>query len=88
MGYEIYEEDVVLHYFLLYKLINSEILWIIKVSRRLHKLEKHIKNFNSKIELYYIVSKFINPNSFNYDFKQFTRFHPDKYCTIIYQTLL
>ena len=73
-------------YYLLYKLKNNEILWIVKTSDDFYELKKPIKNFFSNIEKYYIVSKLISYSEFNLNVKQFNRFKPDSDCDIVYET--
>lgn len=42
-------------YYLLYKLVDKDILWIIDESEDFCNLKKSVKNFISDIEKYYIV---------------------------------
>tara|TARA_Y100000591_G_scaffold247537_1_gene218639 strand:- start:4486 stop:4722 length:237 start_codon:yes stop_codon:yes gene_type:complete len=74
------------NYYLLYKLTNSEILWIVDIGYNYYSLKKRVKDFRSKYETYYIVSKLID-NDLDIYFKQFTRFHIDKNCELLFQTL-
>lgn len=74
------------NYYLLYKLTNSEILWVVDIGYNYYSLKKRVKDFRSKHETYYIVSKLIN-NDLDIYFKQFTRFRIDKNCELLFQTL-
>ena len=73
------------YYFLLYKLKNSEILWIVKKSDCIHELEKHIRKFLSNVEKYYIVSSYVDPSTILIN-KNFTQFEPDETTMIISET--
>ena len=73
------------YYFLLYKLRNSEILWIVKKSDCIDELEEHIKKFLSNVEKYYIVSSYVDPSTILID-KNFTQFEPDETTMIISKT--
>ena len=73
-------------YYLLYKLKNSEIIWIVKISNDLFELKKHIKHVSSDIEKYYIVVNDHSVQTDNLDIKQFTQFHPSNDWTILYET--
>ncbi len=77
--------DTLSYYFLLYKLRNSEILWIVKKSDCIDELEEHIKNFLSNVEKYYIVSSYIDPSTILIN-KNFTQFEPDETTIIISKT--
>lgn len=73
------------YYFLLYKLRNSEILWIVKKSDCIDELEEHITEFLSNVEKYYIVSSYVHPSTILIN-KNFTHFEPDETTMIISET--
>tara|TARA_A100001015_G_C14388237_1_gene480646 strand:- start:98 stop:364 length:267 start_codon:yes stop_codon:yes gene_type:complete len=73
------------YYFLLYKLRNSEILWIVKKSDCINELEEHIRKFLSNEEKYYIVSSYVNSSTILIN-KNFTQFEPDETTIIISET--
>jgi len=79
-------DNLITCYYLLYKLKNNEILWIVKVSDDYYELKDRIKKLSSDIEIYYIVSKLIPFSESNFSVKQFTRFRPDNECDLIYET--
>ena len=74
--------NIIHYYYLLYKLSNNKILWVVKKSNDINELKDPLIGFYSNIEKYYIIS--INTDIST---KQFTKFEYDKYdYTIIYQT--
>tara|TARA_B100001057_G_C22139826_1_gene677798 strand:+ start:190 stop:456 length:267 start_codon:yes stop_codon:yes gene_type:complete len=73
------------YYFLLYKLKNSKILWIVRISDYIDELEEHIKNFISNIEKYYIVLSSVHPSILSIN-KSFVQFEPDETTLVISET--
>ena len=78
-------------YYLLYKLTNSDILWIVNVDDQLDDLFKNIVNFKSKEEKYLLVRKnlkFYNKSLFEEELerKQFRIFEICSNDKIIYET--
>lgn len=61
-------------YYLLYKLKNSDILWIVQISDNYCELKHRIRNISSDSEIYYIVSKKVSYSEIDYEFKQFMKF--------------
>ena len=78
-------------YYLLYKLTNSDILWIVNVDDQLDDLFKNIVNFKSNKEKYLLVRKnlkFYNKSLFEEELerKQFRIFEICSNDKIIYET--
>ena len=82
-----YDPSTIKCYYLLYKLIINETLWIVKISDNYYDLIDNIYNVKSYNEKYYIVSKKIPEITFDYKFKHFTQFNFDNHCKIQYETL-
>jgi len=78
------EDELFIQYYLLYKLKNSEILWVVKVSVDYSELKYYIRKCSSDIEKYYIVSKDVPYSELYLKFKQFTKFDYN----IHYETIL
>ena len=90
-------DEKYLNYYLLYKLNSCPTLWIVNVYESIdNKLVRHVKNFLSKHEKYYLVAKvenyennyYANNNTYQsfYDdkiIKQFTVFNIDDSCELI-----
>lgn len=75
-------------YYLLYKLKNNEILWIVKASDNIYDLKDHVNNFSSYIETYYIVSEQIPLSDCTLNIKQFTKFSINNNIKLHYETTL
>ena len=75
-------------YYLIYKLYNSETLWIVKISDILYDLKKSIRYFFSETEQYYIISKKIHFSQTMFDIKQFTILYLDETCKVLFETEL
>ena len=73
-------------YYLLYKLKNSHIMWIARVSETLTDLTIIMEDFKSKIENYYIIKRNVRNIEEEFYFKQFTKFKKMKHDLIITQT--
>ena len=69
------EDELFVQYYLLYKLKNSEILWVVKVSVDYSELKYYIRKCSSDSEKYYIVSKEVPYSELSLKCKQFTQFH-------------
>lgn len=68
-------------YYLLYKLKISPILWIVNIDLNYQILNKHIKDFKSNEENYYIMCKKLEEDNFSnniLEFKNFTIYNKDK----------
>ena len=78
------------YYYLLYKLRNNNILWIVDKSIYKKDLLERIKDFYSEKEVYYIISKkySINyiKNKLNSKFKRFQIFKIDNKCKLVHNT--
>ncbi len=75
-------------YYLLYKLKDNHTLWIVKTSDSLFELNKHIKDFSSKYEKYYIIEREINENEVEKELerKQFLIYKTKKTDQVITET--
>lgn len=73
-------------YFLVYKLKNSHILWLVKLSDDYYDLKNNIDNFVSSIEQYYIFERFCYPHIIDEKFKQFKIFFKSSKDIEIYST--
>ena len=76
------------YYYLLYKLKNSPLLWIVDESLNKKDLLDRIKNFYSEKEVYYIVSKKYSiehiKNKLDSKFIRFKIFKIDNKCKLIH----
>ena len=85
-----YDDDYYKYYYLLYKLKSSKIYWIVEESVDSTDLIDLVKNFKSKQENYYVVSKEYPVNIFNkilkLPFKRFRKFEVDAKSHMIYKT--
>jgi len=87
-----------INYYLLYKTISSPNLWIVNIYETIdNSIIKHVKNFISRDEVYYLVAKVENykydiyDTCYDYDyliddFKRFTIFNIDDSCELICQS--
>jgi hypothetical protein len=73
-------------YYLLYKVTESELLWIIALSEDYGELKSRIKNFISKSETYFVVFKPTEEKEVDKKFKQFKIFQIDNSCVLLKQT--
>lgn len=78
------------YYYLLYKLRNSPLLWIVDESVYKKDLLKRIKNFYSDKEVYYIISKKYSvehiKNKLDSKFIRFEIFKTDNSCKLLHNT--
>ena len=68
-------------YYLLYKLKISPLFWIVNIDINYEILYKHIKDFKSNEENYYIICKKLEEEDYSYnilEFKNFTIYNKDK----------
>jgi len=75
-------------YYLLYKLLDDETLWIVSTDKNLDTLYKRNENFKSNIEQYYIIKRSVKNINKELNIKQFTEFHKNKKDIIIKKTIL
>mgnify|MGYP001441712945 CR=1 FL=1 len=73
-------------YFLTYKLVDSDIYWLVDYSDNEENLYERILNFKSGFERYYIFCERIEKECF-FKFKQFMVYNPDN-SELIYKTKL
>ena len=82
--------DYTNYYYLLYKLRNSSTFWIVDESIYKKDLLERIKNFNSKKEIYYIVSKKYSieyiKDKLDSKFIRFEKFKIDSNCKLLHNT--
>ena len=87
---DLYDDDYYKYYYLLYKVKSSKIYWIVDESTDSTDLIDLVKNFKSKQENYYVVSKEYPINIFNHilksPFKRFKKFEVDTKSHMIYKT--
>ena len=78
------------YFYLLYKLRNSPILWIVDESVYKKDLLERIKHFYSDKEVYYIISKKYSmediKNKLDSKFIRFEIFKTDKMCKLVHNT--
>ena len=75
-------------YYLLYKLLDDQTLWIISADENLDTLYKRCENFKSNIEEYYIIKRSVKNINKELNIKQFTEFNKNKKDIIIMKTIL
>ena len=74
-------------YYLLYKLNNYHLLWVVNIDNIPDHFLEFIKNVKSKHETYYLIKKKVyNLEQEISNFKRFTIFSNEKNCQIIKQT--
>jgi hypothetical protein len=73
-------------YYLLYKLKNCEILWIVDIVEDYKSLKNRIKDAYLTDDQYYIVRKKIHEEDLYKKCKQFIRFQYNHNCELIYHT--
>ena len=61
-------------YYLLYKLKISPFFWIVNIDLNYQILNKHIRNFESNEETYYIICKKINEDNYSDNILKFKSF--------------
>ena len=87
---KIMHKDYHEYYYLLYKLRNSPILWIVDESVYKKDLLERIKHFYSDKEVYYIISKNYSmdyiKNKLNSKFTRFEIFKTDSKCKLVHNT--
>jgi len=79
-------EELTKLYYLLYKLKNSEIIWIVTTSQYRSELKERIKNVSSDVEKYFIVELDIPYSQLDNKIKQFTKFDDDEECYLLYES--
>ena len=75
-------------YYLLYKLLDDQTLWIVSADENLDTLYKRVENFKSNIEEYYIIKRSVKNINKELNIKQFTEFNKNKKDIIIMKTIL
>ena len=73
-------------YYLLYKLKNSDLRWIVRIDDNPSKLFEHIKHFYSEYEKYYIVQVLVTNIDQELSTKNFTIFSHNEYVNILHET--
>ncbi len=73
-------------YYLLYKLAQSPMLWIIQASDDKYELFDRIENFKSTYEQYYIVKRYVTDLEEQFKIKHFNIFQLTGYDIIIHKT--
>lgn len=73
-------------YFLVYKLKNSNILWVVKLSDDYYDLKNKLDYFVSSVEQYYIFERYCYPHIIDEKFKQFKIFFKSSKDILIYST--
>jgi hypothetical protein len=73
-------------YYLLYKLKEQPIFWIVGIDNNKQDLIKHIKGYSSTQDNYYIIKRYIENTKPDLNFKNFTRFYQQITDHVIIQT--
>ena len=77
-------------YYLLYKINQHHLLWIVKTAPEYYTLKDHIKNYRSTMDKYYIVKRFVSAKYVEEELnlKQFNIFKTHKFDIILDETII